>query len=94
MQVDITYSKILWKEEEYQLPTKELSIYKTRTPIIISVNNVEHKMAYSFANNGKLDELLKKRIVDITKMQCKQFFNLIWSLMISRISYEYKQDYS
>lgn len=73
---EIKINKILWKEEEYQLPTKELSIYKTRTPIIISVNNIEHKMAYSFANNGKLDELLKKRIVDITKMQCKQFFNL------------------
>ncbi len=73
---DITIKKILWKEEEYQLPIKELSIYKTRTPIIISVNNIEHKMAHAFANNGKLDELLKKRIVDITKMQCKQFFNL------------------
>lgn len=73
---EIKIKKILWKEEEYQLPVRELSIYKTRTPIIISVNNVEHKMAYAFAERNNLDTLLKKRIIDITKIQCKQFFNL------------------
>lgn len=73
---EIEITKIFWKEEEYQIPIKELSIYKTRTPIIISINNVEHKMAHAFAKNGKLDELLKKRIIEITKIQCKQFFNL------------------
>ena len=73
---DIKINKIIWKEEEYQIPIKELSIYKTRTPIVISINPTEHKMAHAFDKNGKLSELLRKRIIDITKMQCKQFFNL------------------
>jgi len=73
---ELTIKKILWKEEEYIIPIKELSIYKTRTPIVISINPTEHKMTHAFDKNGKLDELLKKRIVDLTKIQCKQFFNL------------------
>lgn len=73
---DVKITKILWKEEEYQIPAKELSIYKTRTPIVISINAIEHKMAHAFWENGKIDELLEKRIVNLTKIQCKQFFNL------------------
>jgi hypothetical protein len=67
----------MWKEEEFVMPIKELNLYTTRTPIVVSINSVEHKMAH-FVQNSKDDtkvaELLRKRILGLTKLQMKQHF--------------------
>lgn len=71
---DVLIRDILWKEEEYIVPTRELTLYKTRTPIILSVNPIEHKIVYNRQKNGTIGEYLKQKIEKITTLQMEQFF--------------------
>lgn len=72
---EVKIDRILWKEEEYQIPQRELCMYKTRTPIILSVNQIEHKIMHNLQKNKTVAPYLKQKIIDMTTMQMKQFFN-------------------
>jgi len=72
---DVTITGCRLVEEGYQFPEKKLSIYSTRTPIIISGNPVEHKIAHhAQKDSAKMENFLKRRIENLVALQVKQFF--------------------
>ncbi len=71
---DVVVSKCEWSDEGYAKTEKELIIYKTRTPIVISSNSIEHKIVHARSKNGNLDEYIQQKILDLIKIQNKEFF--------------------
>lgn len=71
----VEIDRILWKEEQYQMPQRELCLYKTRTPIVLSINSTEHKIMHNLQKNKTVDVYLRGKIIDLTTLQMKQFFD-------------------
>lgn len=67
-------SNVYYKEEDYIIPTQELCMYKTRTPIVISINPTEHKMSYMAQESNTMSQYMAKKIKDVAKHQMKQYF--------------------
>ncbi|MDQ1339793.1 MAG: hypothetical protein QG567_947 [Campylobacterota bacterium] len=72
---EVKIARCEWIKENYVLPAPALMLYKTRTPIVISVNPIEHKIVHSRAKNDSLDVFIEQKIKDVIKLQIKQFFN-------------------
>lgn len=72
---DVTITGCRLVDEGYQFPEKGLSMYETRTPIIMSKNNLEHKIAHNVQKDTpSMEKFLKRRIENMVKLQVKQFF--------------------
>ena len=88
-------SKVWTKPEQFIFPYRDLCVYKTRTPIVISVNPVEFGISY-FAKDDKekLFSYVKSRIVKSVKLQAKQYFDVevdMEDFQIKVLKYEHFQ---
>lgn len=70
----------LKEEEVYNIPTRGLNVYKTKTPIIVSTNDIEHKIAHNEQKNGNYGAFLKNRIERITTKQMKDIFGVDFNI--------------
>lgn len=72
---DVKIVSCEWEDEDYISVKPDLVMYKTRTPIVISSNPVEHKIVYASTRNDNLLPYIQKKIVEMIKIQYKEFFN-------------------
>lgn len=63
------------KEYDYVMPRNDLCVYKTKSPIIVTANSVEHKICFNKQKNGEMTDWLKQTIEKLTKLQLKDIFN-------------------
>lgn len=72
---DVKIISCEWEDEGY-LPVKpDLVMYKTRTPIVISSNAVEHKIVYASAKNNNLVPYIQRKITEMIQIQYREFFS-------------------
>lgn len=73
---DILITDCKWENEGFNSLKQDLTMYQTRTPIVITSNVVEHKIVYSSsrANNGSFEEYVTKKIKEMIEIQVKEFF--------------------
>ncbi len=76
--VETKITECNWKEEGYMVPQKlnELSIYTTRTPIVIAVNPIEYKIVFnkSRTQDDQMKGWLEDKIKGMIKKQYEDMF--------------------
>ena len=68
-----------WDDETYTIPHKTTSTttYKTITPIVITINTIEHKVVYNLSNKDTKEQYhswIVQKIKEIITLQVKEFF--------------------
>jgi len=74
---DVLVTDCKWENEGFNTVKQDLTMYETRTPIVITSNVVEHKIVYSSskADNGTFEKYVTKKIREMVEIQVKEFFN-------------------
>jgi len=74
---DVLITDAKWENEQYESLKQELSMYKTRTPIVITSNPVEHKLVYNLSrkDDDSLEKYIIQKIKEMIQIQVKEFFN-------------------
>jgi len=75
---DVLITNCEWENEGYENIRQDLVSYKTRTPIVITSNSVEHKLVYNLArqdDDSELKRYIVSKIKEMIIIQVKEFFN-------------------